>query len=144
MPKLRIVDGIPEVDGNPAELAEFLRSLSASGSVAVDKISILRSKESAEAKPMHIPTADELVAYIEERGRPFNFSMAEYQIQSYGNIISSKTDRYNYEKLYMEFRKAMKIMLKKYGGKWDFEVDEKMEGLEGKYYKRYTLIENLG
>jgi hypothetical protein len=143
--KLRLVDGVfvadPEVDGAPNEIAEFLKALSTSKSIAQNEEKVHTAKHpGAGAKPreISIPTADQLIAIIEERGRPFNFSMTEQQIKTYGTPISTKSERTNYENYYREFRKAKEKMIKKYGGHWDTNT-EMINGIQS---KRYTLIDD--
>jgi hypothetical protein len=137
MAKLRFVDGTPEVDGTPNELAEFLKSYNLPTKIGNIDVGGRKSGSSETIIELDIPTADQIVAIIEEGGRPFTFNMIEQQIRTYGNPISSKHDRTNYESYYREFRKAQTRMEKKYGGKWD-SITEKIDGIQS---KRYTLIE---
>jgi hypothetical protein len=138
MAKLRIVDGKPEFDGDPNELAEIYKSLDMSIGIATRNTDIATEIEKEVKTEIKIPTADQIIAVIEERGRPFNISMVEEQLRLYGKVISSKTDRSNYERFYGESRKAMKKMLKKHKGKWDATTE-----MIGKHQsKRYTLIED--
>ncbi len=135
MVKLRIVNGIPEIDGTCDEIAEMMQKLNMNVQRLPSTIS--SELETPAFSEVGNPNAHEIVELIEERGFPISFTMADIQKKQYGRTISSTDDKQKYEKYHRECEKARKLLQKKYGGRWDSEITT----VDGKYVKRYKLLE---
>lgn len=133
MTKLRIVGGIPEIDGNPEEIVEILRKLDSS-QLTSTKPPIKDAKKAVSKSD--VPGVEKIVEMIEAKGLPFTISMGEVSIKHCNKYITSTEDTEIYNSLRNEFDKAKKRIEKKYGGK--FERDGNIE-IDGHQSMRYTL-----
>ncbi len=135
MVKLRIVNGIPEIDGTCDEIAEMLQKLN----MNTQRLPSTISNELEKPVFSEVGNADahEIAELIEEGGHPLSFTMADIQKKQYGRTISSQDEKKNYEKYHRECEKARKLLQRKYGGRWDSEITT----VDGKYVKRYKLME---
>jgi hypothetical protein len=136
MTKLRLVDGIPEMDGDPDEIVEILRKLGI-GLQATQPGQPKKKVERSDLNVDDVPDALRIMKMIEQGGPPFTFSIAELGKKLFGRYISSKEDRDFYIKYYRMCNEAKKLMQKKYGGRWD----SKTISIEDHAVKRYLLIE---
>jgi len=133
MTKLRIVDGIPEVEGDTQEIADLLRELGGGSKLTQKKP--LPSKLETPISESDIPNVKKLVEMIEAGGRPLSFTMAELQKKQYDRVLSSKDEREIYELYYRRCQKAMALLKEKNGGAWETETIS----IDGVHVKRYTL-----
>lgn len=145
MTKLRIVGGIPEIDGNPQEIfeilqkPEFVEILQKFGS-AQELVSTKQPAKDTETLILKsdVPSAEKIVEMVEAQGRPFALSMGEIGVKYLHKFITSNEDVEIYNSLRNEFDSAKRRLVKKYGGTWD-RVGIKVEGHQN---MRYILKED--
>jgi signal recognition particle subunit SEC65 len=142
--KLRIVDGIPEVDGEPADIAEVLRQLSITPQPAQPTRSIQPAIQHEERDILSIQDhkeldSDKLIEIIESGGEPITFSMGDLQKKIYGKRISSRDDKKLYQTFRTAFDNAKKQLEKKYP---DHHWDWTMITIEDSPTKRFKLVRN--
>ncbi|VVB63312.1 Uncharacterised protein [uncultured archaeon] len=135
MTKLRIVGGIPEIDGNPEEIVEILQKLNSSQLTSTNPPT---KKADRLIFKTDVPDAEKIVEMTEASGRPFTLSMGEIGMKQFNRFITSNEDAEIYNSLRNEFDKAKKRLEKKYGGKW---IREGIK-VDGHPSMRYTLIED--
>lgn len=142
--KLRIVNGIPEVDGEPNEIAEVLRQLSiTSQPIQPQPIQPNPQREECETSDIQdIEELDpeELVKMVESSGEPITISMGDLQKRLYRRRISSKDEKQLYEIFRRAFYKAKDRLEKKHPDHhWG---ESKMITIENMPTKRFTLVRN--
>jgi len=133
--RLRIVDGIPEVDGDPDQIMEVLRRLSTSPQSARSTPPREGHESSTIQDPKEIDP-NELVNIIESNGEPMTFSMGDLQKRLYGRRFSSKDEKELYEPFRRAFDKAKTILEEKYP---DYEWKSVMTNIDGTKTKRFTM-----
>jgi hypothetical protein len=140
--KLRIVDGIPEVDGDPNEIAEVLRQLS------ITTQSKQPEPQHEEHEILNIQDGEEideidpevLIKMIESNGEPITFSMGGLQKSYFGRRISSKGgEKQIYEVFRRAFDKARAQLESKYP---DHRLASKVIHIDNIPTKRFTLVKN--
>lgn len=134
--KLRIVNGIPEVDGEPNEIAEVLRQLS----IASQPIQPKPQREECKTfSTQDIEELDpkELVKIIESSGEPIALSMGELQMTLYGRRISSKDEKQLYEIFRRAFDKAKDQLERNHP---DYQWEPKTITVGNMPTKRFTLV----
>ena len=94
--RLRIVDGIPEVDGDPDQIMEVLRRLSISQSTQPKPQR--EERESSNIQDIKEIDSEKLVKIIESSGEPITFSMGDLQKKIYGKRISSRDAKRSFTK----------------------------------------------
>ena len=140
--KLRIVDGIPEVDGEPTEIAEVLRQLSNT------KQPIQPSQPAPQHEEREISNnhdieeinSEKLLEIIESSGEPITFSMGDLQKKIYGRRISSRNETKLYQTFRIAFDNAKKQLERKHP---DHHLEAITISVENVPTKRFKLIRNF-
>lgn len=135
--RLRIVDGIPEVDGDPDQIMEVLRRLSISQSTQPKPQR--EERESSNIQDIKDIDSERLVKIIESSGEPITFSMGDLQKKIYGRRISSRDEKKLYQTFRIAFDNAKKQLEKDYP---DHHWEDIMTHVDGMPTKKFTLVRN--
>jgi hypothetical protein len=139
------VDGIPEVDGEPADIAEVLRQLSITPQPAHPIRAIQPAIQREERDIINIQDhkeldSDKLIEIIESGGEPIVFSMGDLQKKIYGKRISSRDDKKLYQTFRTAFDNAKKQLEKNHP---DHHWEWTMITVDDTPTKRFKLVRNL-
>lgn len=161
MVTLRIVNGVPEIDADPKEIAsnqkEIVSLLRELNTPIPPSQEVLPNNNATKiAKPPELnqtlfsapnipicdypdlPDVEMVVKLIDNGVKPIKYSMRAQQLKIWGKVIRTREEPQLYWQFYSLHQEAMKLLAEKYNGEWDEGKNEKVDGVSQTFF---TLIE---